>query len=109
MHSFFPLVYNGPTYIITPVECESEGGKGKISNIIFSSCFWTKGSSLLKRLFQPLHLCVSLLLLLNKKVVTSSFFDMCLAFGVEVENVKDIQSKKYLQKFTKKEFFQRIH
>ena len=68
------------------------------------SCFWTSESSLLRRLSRPLYLCVPLLLLLNRKVFTSSFFDMCLSLRVGVENVKDIQSKK-TQIFTKIECF----
>ena len=42
--------------------------------LYFCSCFWKSESRLLRRLFQPLHLCVPLLLLLNRKVFTSSFF-----------------------------------
>ena len=42
--------------------------------LYFCSCFWTSESSLLRRLFRPLNLCVSLLLLLKRKVFTSSFF-----------------------------------
>ena len=64
--------------------------------LYFCSCIWTSESSLLRRLFQPLHLCVSLLLLLGRKVfMLSFFFDMCLSLvRVGVKNVKDIQSKK---------------
>ena len=73
----------------------SEQNKSLIS--YFCSWFKTSESSLLRRLFRPLHLCVSLLLL-NRKVFTSNFFDMD---GVGVENMKDIQSNKceYLQKY----------
>ena len=42
--------------------------------LYFCSCFWKSESSLLRRLLWPLHLCVSLLLLLKRKVFTSSFF-----------------------------------
>ena len=72
--------------------------------LYFCSCFWTSESSLLRRRFRPVHLCVSLLLLLKRKVFTSSFFDMCLTLGVGVENMKDIQSKK-TRIFTKIECF----
>ena len=54
--------------------------------LYFCSCFWTSESRLLRQLFQPLHICVPLLLLLNRKVFTSSFFYMCLPLGVGVEN-----------------------
>ena len=52
--------------------------------LYFCSCFWTSESSLLRRLFRPMHLCVSLLLLLNRMVFTSSFF-IC-AFSLELES-----------------------
>ena len=43
--------------------------------LYFCSCFWTSESSLLRRqLFRPLHLRVSLFLLLKRKVFMSSFF-----------------------------------
>ena len=44
------------------------------SLLYFCSFFWTSKSSLLRRLFRPLHLCVYLLILLKRKVFTSSFF-----------------------------------
>ena len=56
--------------------------------LYFCSCFWASESSLLRRLFQPLHLCVFLLLhllleVLKRKVFISSFF-MC-AFPLDLE------------------------
>ena len=42
--------------------------------LYFCSCFWTSKSSLLRRLFWPLHLCVSLLLIPKRKVFTLNFF-----------------------------------
>ena len=54
-----------------------------ISNIIFCSYFWTSESSLLRRLFRPMHLCVFLLLLLKRKVFT--LFLIC-AFPLELES-----------------------
>ena len=42
--------------------------------LYFCSIFWTSESKMLRRLSQPLHLFISLLLLLKRKVFTSSFF-----------------------------------
>ena len=56
-----------------------------ITNIIFLQLFWTSESSLLRRLFRPLHPHVSLLLLLKRKVFTSSFF-FIFAFPLELES-----------------------
>ena len=67
--------------------------------LYFCSCFWTNESCLLTRLFQPLYLIVSLLvLLLKRKVFTSSFFHMCLPVGVEK---REGHSKQITQLFTK--------
>ena len=64
--------------------------------LYFCIFFCTSESSLLRRVFWPLHLCVSLLLLVKRKVFTSSFFYMCLPLGVGVENMKDIfKAKKH--------------
>ena len=41
---------------------------------------------------RPLDICVPLLLLLKGKVITSSFFNMCLPLGVGVKNVKGIEA-----------------
>ena len=82
----------------------------KVKSLIlyFCSCFWTTEGILLRRFFRPLHLCVSLLPLLKRKVSTLCFFDMCLPLGVEVKNGKDIQSKKH-EYLRKQNVFQRIH
>ena len=73
-------------------------GKEREKSLIlyFCSCFWTSESNLLRRLFRPLHLCVSLLLLLKRKVFTSSFFYyMCLPLGVGVKKVKERTLNSY--------------
>ena len=42
--------------------------------LYFCGCFWTSENNWLRQLFWLLHLCVSLLLLLKRKVFTTSFF-----------------------------------
>ena len=53
----------------------------------------TRGSCL-DGVIRPLDLCVPLLPLLKGKVITSSFFYMCLPNGVGVKNVKGIKGVK---------------
>ena len=80
----------------------------KIISLIlyFRSCFWTSESSLLRQLFRPLHLCVSLLL--KRKVFTSSFF-IC-AFPLELESKTGRTFKAKNRNIKKKQnVFQRIH
>ena len=57
-------------------ELEKSPGKNFTNLLILylCSCVWISESSLLRRLFWPLRLCVPLLLPLKRKVFTSSFF-----------------------------------
>ena len=69
-----PVLIAAPKPLMTEVALITDRRIVTSLILYFCSCFWTSESSLLRRLFRPLHLCVPLLLLLNRKVFTSSFF-----------------------------------